>query len=93
MALMPLPCWGGVLPGVEAGGDIARCPRGAFTHLTRHLLTGRPDGGPLSRSLGMTGRPAVIILASSTLPPMYISVLTTCGSRFGGVGVKGDSQS
>ena len=69
-------------------GDIARYPREALTHLTRHLLTGRPDGEPLSHSLGVTGRPAVIISASSILPPAYIGVLTTCGSRFSGRGVK-----
>ena len=60
-----------------------------LTHLMRHLLTGHPDRGPLSHSLGM----AVIISASSTLPPAYIGILTTGGSRFGGGGVKGDSQS
>ena len=84
---------GWVLSGVKAGGDIVRCPRGVLTYLMRCLLTGHPDRGPLSRSLGIIGRLAVIISALSTLPPMYIGVLTTCGSRFGGRGVKGDSQS
>ena len=50
-------------------------------------------GGPLSHSPGATGRPAVIISASSTLPPVAIDVLTASGSRFVGGGVKGDSQS
>ena len=57
------------------------------------LITGRPDGLPLSRSPGANGRLAVIISALSTLPPMAISILTTSGSRFVGRGVKGDSQS
>ena len=77
----------------QSWGDIARHPRGVLTHLTRHLLTGHPDRGPLSCSFGVTGRLAVIVSALHTLPPMYIGILTTCGSRFGGRGVKGDSQS
>ena len=71
--------------------DIARHPRGVPTLLTRHLLTGRPNGGSLSSSPGATGRPAVIVSALGTPPPAYINVLTARGSRFGGRGVKGDS--
>ena len=82
--------------GAPRGGswrDIVRCPRGVPTHLTRCLLTGRPDRGPLSCSPGVTGRLAVINSASSTLPPMPISILTTSGSQFVSRGVKSDSQS
>ena len=73
--------------------DIVRHPRGVPTHLTRCLLTDRPDRGPLLHSPGATGRPAVIVSASNTLPSVHISVLTTSGNRFGGGVVKGDSQS
>ena len=69
-----------------------RHPRGAPTLLMRCLLTGRPDGGPLPHSLEVAGGLTVTILASSNLPSMCIGILTTCGSRFGGGGVKGDSQ-
>ena len=82
--------------GAPRGGswrDIARHPRGVPTHLTRCLLTGHPDGGPLSRSPGVTGRLAVMDSASSILPPMPIGVLTAGGSWFVSGGVKGDSQS
>ena len=44
------------------------------------------------RSLGVAGGLTVTISASSNLPPMCISIMTACGSRFGGRGVKGDSQ-
>ena len=66
-----------------------RHPSWASTLLVRHLLTGHLDGGPLSHFLGM----AVIVSALSTLPPVYIGILNAGGSRFGGGGVKGDSQS
>ena len=61
--------------------------------LMRHQLIGLPDGGPLSSSSGMAGRPMAIISALGSLSPMYISVLTVSGGRLRGRGVKGDSQS
>ena len=73
-------------------GDIVRCPRGAFTHLVRCLLTGCPSGGPHSCSPGVTGRLAVIISASGSLSPTAIGIRTTRGSHFVSRGVKGDSQ-
>ena len=61
------------------------------THLARHLLTGRPNGGPFACSLGRTGGLGVIILTSSSLPPATIGVLTAHGRKFIGGGVEGDS--
>ena len=80
--------------GLAGGGgwrDITRHPGGVPTLLLRHRVTGLPDGGPLPSSPGAIGRPAVIVLASGNLSPMYINVLTASGSRFGGRGVKSDS--
>ena len=68
------------------------CPRGALTHLAWCLLTGRPNGGPLLHSPGVTGRLGVIILALSSLSPMTIGILTACSHRFVSGGVKSDSQ-
>ena len=68
-----------------------RCPGWASTLLAGCQLIGLPDGGPLSSSSGMAGRPTAIISASGSLPPMYVSVLTISGSRLGGRGVRGDS--
>ena len=68
-----------------------RCPSWASTLLVGHQLIGLPDGGPLSSSSGIAGRPMAIISASGSLSPMYISVLTISGSRLGGRGVKGES--
>ena len=73
-------------------GNIARCSGGVLTHLARRLLTGRPNRGPLLHSPGVTGRPGVIISASSSLPPMTISILTAHGHGFVNGGVEGDSQ-
>ena len=68
-----------------------RRPSGASTLLSRHPVTGLPDGGPLPSSPGAAGRPTVIVLASANLSPAYINVPTASGSRLGGRGVKGDS--
>ena len=62
-----------------------------LTHLAQHLLTGRPNGGPLTHSPGVTGRLGVIILALSSLPPVTIGILTACSHKFVSGGVKGDS--
>ena len=70
-----------------------RYPSWASTLLWRRWLVGLPDGGPLSSSSGMAGRPMAIILALGSLSPMYIGVPTVSVSRLGGQGVKGDSQS
>ena len=80
--------------GVSRGGgwrDITRCPGGASTLLSRHPVTGLPDGGPFLSSPGVAGRLTVIVSASANLSPAYINVLTASGSRLGGRGVKGDS--
>ena len=69
-----------------------RCPGGVLTHLARCLLTGLPDGGPILRSSGVTGRSAVIIPTLSTLSPMAFSILTASGSSFVGRGVESDSH-
>ena len=66
-------------------------PRRGAHPLAQHLLTGHPNGGPLTRSPGVTGRLGVIISASSSLPPATIGILTTCGCKFIGGGVEGDS--
>ena len=60
--------------------------------LTRYLPAGRLDGGPFARSLGGTGRPALIIPASSSWPPMGSGILPASGNMFVGRGVEGDSQ-
>ena len=52
-----------------------------------------PDGGPLPSSPGAAGRLTAVISASAPRSPMYISVLTALGGRFGGRGAKGDSHS
>ena len=70
-----------------------RHPSWASTLLVRRRLIGLPDGGPLSSSSGMAGRPTAIISASGSLSPVYISVPTVSESRLGDRGVKGDSQS
>ena len=70
-----------------------RHPSWASTLLARHRLIGLPDGGPLLSSSGMAGRLTAIILALGSLSPTYIDVPTVSGSRLGGRGVKGDSQS
>ena len=70
-----------------------RHPGWASTLLVRHRHIGLPEGGPLSSSSGVAGRPMAIISASGSPSPVYISVLTISGSRLGGRGVKGDSQS
>ena len=70
-----------------------RRPTWVSTLLVGHWLIGLPDGGPLSSSSGMAGRLTVIISALGSLSPVYISVPTVSGSRLGGRGVKGDSQS
>ena len=54
------------------------------TLLVRHWLIGHTDGGPLSSSSGVAGRPTAIILASGSLSPTYISVLTVSGGRLRG---------
>ena len=74
-------------------GGITRCPSWAPTLLARHQHIGLPDGGPLSSSSGVAGRPTAIISALGSQSPTYISVLTFSGSRLGGRGVEGDFQS
>ena len=59
----------------------------------RGTHTGCPDGGHLTRSPGMTGRPDVVISALSSLPSVTISILTTNGHRFISRGVEGDFPS
>ena len=71
--------------------DITRCPSWASTLLAGCQLIGLPDGGPLSSSSGIAGRPTAIVSALGSLSPMYICVLTISGNRLGGRGVKGDS--
>ena len=68
-----------------------RHPSGVSTLLSRHPVTGFPNGGPLPSSPGVAGRLTVIVSASANLSPMYINVPTASGSRLGGRGVKGDS--
>ena len=68
-----------------------RCPSGVSTLLSRHPVTGLPDGGPLPSSPGAAGRPTVIVSALANLSPTYINVPAASGSRLGGRGVKGDS--
>ena len=70
-----------------------RCPGGAPTLLSRHPVDGLPGKGPLQSSPRAAGRPTVIISASGNLSPAYVNVLTASGSRLGGRGVKGGSQS
>ena len=80
--------------GLSRGGgwrDIMRCPGVAPTLLSRHLVTGLPDGGPLPSSPGVAGRSTAIVSTSGNLSPTYINVLTASGSRLVGRGVKGDS--
>ena len=71
--------------------DIMRHPSGAPTLLSRLLVTGLPDGAPLLSSPGAAGRLTVIVSASGNLSPAYVNILTVCGGRLGGRGVKGDS--
>ena len=66
-------------------------PQLASTFLVGCRLIGLPNGGSLLSSSGMVGRLMAIILASGSLSPMYVGVLTISGSRLGGRGVKGDS--
>ena len=73
-------------------GGITRCTGGVLTHLAWRLLTGHPNGGPLSCSPGVTGRLGAIISAWSSLPPVTVSILSASGHRFVGSGVKGDSH-
>ena len=61
-----------------------RCPSWASTLLAGRRLIGLPDGGPLSSSSGMAGRPMAIISASGSLSPAYIGVPTVSGGRLGG---------
>ena len=68
-----------------------RHPGGAPTLLSRHPVTGLPDGGPFPSSPGAAGRLTVVISASANLSPAYINVPTASGDRLGGRGVKGDS--
>ena len=70
-----------------------RHPGKTPTLLLRHPVAGLPGGGPLLSSPRVAGRPMVIILAPGNLSPVYVNVLTASGSRLGGRGVKGDSQS
>ena len=67
-----------------------RHPSGVSTLLSRHPVTGLPDGGHLLSSPGVTGMLTVIISDSASLSPTYISVPTASGSRLGR-GVKTDS--
>ena len=90
-ALTPLPHWGGVLTGVEAGGMLVVAPEGCSP--TWHsLLTSHPNGGLLSCSTGVTGRSGVAISTSGFLPPMAICVLIASGCCFVSGGIKGDFQ-
>ena len=81
----------GYLQVLRLGGHY-KVPGGVLTHLVWSLLTGHPNGGPLSHSPGVTGRPGVIISALSSLPPMAIGILIASGYRFVCGGVEGDSQ-